>query len=165
MEKTCIVCGETFEAARADARFDKPSCRKRYQRNPEEYDGTPAANTPQAEKMTLEKPAVRPPFRFRTPNFRADDGFNENGFRTAKYWYDVPLAAIPFPYEGEPAMPDYMNGRQYFLWRAMDFKVNDKGQAVLLDPTPTRDAIQYVMGGEQSAMWSGRNTGKSNAPR
>lgn len=33
--KTCLYCGNEFEAARKDARFDSPACRKAYQRTTE----------------------------------------------------------------------------------------------------------------------------------
>ncbi len=45
--------------------------------------------------------------------------------RKAKYWYDVPIAAVPVIKKGWPEMPEYMNGRQYFLWWQNEFKEKD----------------------------------------
>jgi hypothetical protein len=79
--------------------------------------------------------------------------------REAKYWYDVPLAAIPVREEGWPEKPDSMNGRQYFLWWQTSFKTNDDpekgelGMPVILDPLPERKDVKYMMGGNSSRMW------------
>lgn len=73
--------------------------------------------------------------------------------RTEKYWYNIPLAAVPILQKGWPKMPTFMNGRQYFLWWKNEFKVNDASQPIILNPFPARDNVRYEMGGEQSRKW------------
>lgn len=154
--KECIVCGEEFEAKRADARFDKEACKKKYQRSPEKYDGTPGEDSPGRENIKLEDPVEKKVFTFRTPNFRTESGWNEKDgsavIRQATRWYDVPLSAVPIVYEGEPEMPEWMNGRQYFLWRENNFKMEGK-RAVIINPNPSKGAEKFYPGGQQSRQW------------
>jgi hypothetical protein len=70
--------------------------------------------------------------------------------RKAKYWYDVPLAAIPVMAEGFPEMPGFMNGRQYFLWWKNDFKTEKDGQPIIISPFPVLDNVVYYKAGEGS---------------
>lgn len=79
--------------------------------------------------------------------------------READNWVDVPLAAIPVIQEGWPEMPEYMNGRQYFLWWKNGFKTNqDKakgeiGMPIIVSPYKEYKDVKYVMGGQQSRQW------------
>lgn len=157
MEKKCLNCGKVFVAERVTAKFDTPKCRVEYSR-----DGTPKENTPAAENIKMEKPVVKEVFRFKTPNTRTESGFHEKVVdnlptgevivRTATRWYDVPISAIPVPYEGEPGMPEWMDGRQYFLWRENNFKMED-GKYCLIDPNPSKGKETFVPGGAQSRHW------------
>lgn len=72
--------------------------------------------------------------------------------RSAKYWYDVPLAAIPVLEKDWPAMPEYMNGRQYFLWWKNNFEVK-AGSPVIHNPFPVHDNVRYEKAGEGSRRW------------
>ena len=64
----------------------------------------------------------------------------------------MPIVVIPVYADEWPEMPDYMNGRQYFLWWMFEFKVNGKGEPVLLDPVRKYDNVTYKMGGKESRM-------------
>ena len=72
--------------------------------------------------------------------------------RKAKYWYDVPLGAIPVIKKGNPEMPDFMNGRQYFLWWKNEFKEKN-GTPIIHNPLPKYDNPVYVNAGEGSRRW------------
>jgi hypothetical protein len=113
--------------------------------------------------VTAEKPASVT-FRFTTiykplNHNEVELATEHKKVREAKYWYDVPVAALPVREEGWPEMPAYMNGRQYFLWWKNEFKTNDDpnkgelGMPVILDPLPERTDVKYVMGGKESRMW------------
>jgi hypothetical protein len=64
----------------------------------------------------------------------------KSNIRKAKYWYDVPIAAIPVIKKDWPKMPGYMNGRQYFLWWKNDFALQEDetkpgyGEPLILNP-------------------------------
>lgn len=144
-EKTCVVCGVIFEAKRSDARFDTEKCKKKFQRNPELFIGV-------GEEVELVPLVEEKPFRFKTPS---RNGFNEDDWREAKHWYDVPLAAIPKIEEGNPDMPEWMNGREYFLWRANDFEMNEEnGKPRIINPIrPPKGPVVFVPGGQGSRQW------------
>lgn len=145
LERTCIVCGVVFESKRSDARFDTQACKKKYQRNPELFTGI-------SEEVDMVPEKAPKPFLFKTPNNRSSTGYNEDDWREGKAWYDVPIAAIPKIYQGDPEMPEWMNGREYFLWRANDFEVeNDRPQ--ILNPLPVYEKITYQPGGQASRQW------------
>ena len=149
MERECIVCGLKFEG-RADARFDKDACRKKFNRTPQDYIAI-------GDEVVLEEPVKQEAFQFKTKNNKTDSGFYENedgtlNIRTALQWYDVPLGAIPILSKGEPDMPDYMDGRQYFLWRQNGFKTQDDSP-VIVNPYPKMPNVTYDMGGENARKW------------
>jgi len=62
--------------------------------------------------------------------------------KVARYWYDVPLGAIPVVNKDWPPMPDYMNGRQYFLWWKNNFEEAPTGP-VLHNPFKQYDSVTY----------------------
>lgn len=153
MERTCIVCGTIFESSRSDARFDTDACRKKFARNPELYTGAASK-----ELEVVDPPKGRGPFRFRTKNYLTGSGFHEDEsgkviIRTATRWYDVPLGAVPLLEKGDPKMPEWMDGRQYFLWRENDFRVSDADKPIIINPIPSRGKEVFVPGGAQSRQW------------
>jgi len=77
----------------------------------------------------------------------------KNKVRQAKYWYDVPIAAVPIIQKDWPKMPEFLNGRQYFLWWKNEFKVNEAGEPIILNPFPERDKVEYYRAGEGSRRW------------
>ena len=144
----CEVCGNEFEG-RSDAKYCSAVCRKQASR-------TIGVTS---EQIIVEEPVetLIDDFEFKTKNSRTDSGFYENedgtiNVRKRKYWYDVPFGAIPIIKNGSPKMPDFMNGREYFLWRANDFKTID-GIPVIKNPVPKFGKIEFVKGGAQSRMW------------
>lgn len=151
----CINCGIEFEG-RKDARYCSPKCRKEVSRK----------STVVTDNVTLNHPDVTDNlvFKFKTSNKRSNSGFHEDAdgeviVREAKYWYDVPLAAVPVKQKAWPDMPDFINGRQYFLWWKNDFVTNNDpekgelGQPVIHNPFPPLDNVQYVNAGQDSRRW------------
>lgn len=149
MTNTCVVCGIEFESSKS-AKTCSPRCRVTLSRS----DVTHGSN------VTLKDPDVTlaVTFRFtiaqRPGSKPGDDNWNENKakVREAKYWYDVPLAAIPVREKDWPEMPDYMDGRQYFLWWKNEFDTKDS-LPVVYNPFPPQDNVHYEMGGEGSRKW------------
>ena len=150
----CIVCGIEFEG-RSDAKYCSTSCRKKASRV-----GT-IENISEEIVVVEQKPAMGE-FEFMAPNIRMKSGFWEDDkgevvIRKAKYWYDVPLGAVPVAKDGEPEMPTFMNGRQYFLWRDNGFQTDEKsGAPIIVNPFPVYDNTSVKLGGERSGMWTGR---------
>lgn len=147
----CIVCGIEFESNRADAKYCSPKCRKAASRLSSVTDN-----------VTLSEPDVTLNFEFYTISKANGLGRTEDEkspIRKAKYWYDVPIAAVPVVHEDWPPMPDWMNGRQYFLWWKNDFIENqdpekgEVGSPLILNPFPPIENIKYEMGGEGSRRW------------
>ena len=148
----CLVCG--IELTSDKKKTCSPRCRVALSRQ-----GSVTANG----SVTAQK-AASVTFSFKLPSTHTDSGFHEweEGkpfIRETLYWYDVPLGAVPVYQKGWPEKPEYMNGRQYFLWWKNEFKTNDDpskgeiGQPVILNPLPERDNIRYQMGGKESRMW------------
>lgn len=138
MINVCEVCKIEFESIKP-ARTCSPKHRKLLSRQ-----GSVTPN------VTLEQENVTPEIYFEfftetkdrvTPAGKVKG--ERSPLRKAKYWYDVPIAAIPIIKKDWPEMPDFMNGRQYFLWWQNEFKINDKkgyagyGQPVLHNPFPS----------------------------
>ena len=134
--KECLNCGIEFEPKRKDAKYCSPNCRVTHSRKK----GIVTDN------VTLSDPVVTDNFEFTIKHKPLNPEFDDEAMRqskatvrTAKYYYQVPLAAIPVIKKGWPSMPDYMNGRQYFLWWKNNFEVNDSDDPVILNPvTPTK---------------------------
>ena len=166
-KRKCTVCNNEFETSRSDAKFCSAGCRKKYQRNPDAYLPTGIAITPVAEEVanavesTLDKDGDRTSFPHYRKNNRTESGYweDENDkpiIYTSNSWVDVPFNAVPVKKRGHPPMPDYMNGRQYYLWQLVDFSVNENNEAIIFDPTPFYKDFRYVMGGDMSRIWSNR---------
>lgn len=159
----CLNCNIEFEPSRADAKTCSPKCRKElYNKRSigtdKSQNGTD--NVIMAERIIPEY------FEFSIKHKPANENIDTSDIakdkakvRKAIYWYDVPLAALPIIKKDWPEMPDYMNGRQYFLWWKNEFKTNDdpsKGELempVIHNPLPIRENIKYEMGGEGSRRW------------
>lgn len=97
--------------------------------------------------------------RFYTKNYRTKTGYHEvdenSGvpiIRESDNWEDIPLGAVPILEEGYPEMPDYMNGRTYFLWLRNDFKTSETGP-VIVNPYPKYQNVTVQTGGSKSYMW------------
>lgn len=119
----CKNCGVEF-TGRKDAKFCSPNCRVTFSRK----------QSLVTDNVTLSDPVVTDNFEFYTISKANGDGRKadeKSPIRKAKYWYDVPIAAIPVIKKGCPKMPDYMNGRQYFLWWKNEFKENGAGPVIL----------------------------------
>lgn len=148
MVNVCEVCGIEFETVKP-ARTCSAKCRVTLSRSGvTRSPNVTLAEVPVTRDVTLE---------FRIIRNKDDD--KPNPVRTAVYWYDVPLSAVPKLKKGWPEMPDYMNGRQYFLWWKNEFKTNqdpkkgELGQPIIHNPFPDRDKIEYVKAGEGSRYW------------
>lgn len=124
--RNCEVCGIDITDKKATARTCSPKCRKLlFQSKSVEQNGTETGTLSFAEPEHLDIW-----FEFRTLSKANGMGREKDEWspiRKAKYWYDVPIAAIPVIKKGNPEMPDYMNGRQYFLWWKNEFKENELG--------------------------------------
>lgn len=149
----CKNCGIEFQTKRKDAKFCSPRCRVTFSRK----QGVVTDN------VTFSEPVVTDKFKFTIKTGPEDE---ERGLvdvkskvREAEYWYDVPLAAVPVKQKAWPDMPDYMNGRQYFLWWKNNFKLQDDeskpghGLPEIHNPFPMRDNVRYETGGEGSRRW------------
>lgn len=142
----CLVCGIEFETKRMDARYCSPKCRKEASRN----------NSIVTDNVTLSTIPVTLNFKFTIVKGTKDDerelSVTKDKVQTALYWYDVPIAAVPVYEKDWPKMPEYMNGRQYFLWWKNEFKMEgDKPQ--IHNPFPVYDKVEYKYGGQGSRHW------------
>lgn len=141
----CEVCKIEFQASRKDAKLCSARCRKIASRINSVTDN-----------VTLSAPHVTDNFEFivKSKHDEAHDiATAKKQKRSAKYWYDVPLGALPILQKGWPKMPDYMNGRQYFLWWKNDFKTEPDGTPIIHNPFPERGNLTYVQAGEGSRRW------------
>ena len=146
MKNLCVVCGIEFESVKA-AKTCSQKCRVTLSR----------ANVTLDPNVTLAAPIVTPVFEFTIAHIPLNPGFTDKDTEKAKakvrratYWYDVPLAAIPKLQKGWAKMPDFMNGRQYFLWWKNEFKVGEDGKPIIHNPFPARDNANYVQAHEGS---------------
>lgn len=144
----CNLCGIEFDG-RKDAKYCSSKCRKIASRINSVTDN-----------VTLNDPDVTLNFKFTVtynrkpgdPGYDPDVAKQRQEVRTAKYWYDVPLAAVPIMQKDWPVMPDWMNGRQYFLWWKNEFQTGEKGP-VIHNPFPVLDNVHYEQAGEGSRRW------------
>lgn len=143
----CKVCDIELQSDRATT--CSPKCRKILSRH-----------TSVTENVSVTDPIEQSvTFKFtikqRPNSVKSDKDWNVDKakVREENYWYNIPLAAVPVIQKGWPAMPHYMNGRQYFLWWKNEFKVKEDGLPVILNPFPVRENVHYEMGGEQSRRW------------
>jgi hypothetical protein len=147
MKNICQVCKIGFESTKP-AKTCSPKCRVTLAR----------LRVTDNPNVTLASPNVTRAVTFRfTVKVNSDKEefvkFAANIVREAKYWYDVPLGAIPKLEKDWPPMPEYMNGRQYFLWWKNNFEKNYKDEPVILNPYPVYDKLEYKQGGESSRHW------------
>lgn len=140
----CLNCGIEFEG-RAGAKFCSPKCRVTFSRK----------QSVVTDNVTFSEPVVTDNFEYTISSYDLNLSFPERKVTattyTKKYWYDVPLGAVPIIHKGWPDMPDYMNGRQYFLWWKNEFKLNDKGEPIILNPYPKLESsVEYIRAAEGS---------------
>lgn len=146
MKNTCEVCKIEFESVKS-AKTCSPKCRVTLSRKSVTHN----------PNVTLAEPDVTPRFKF-TVKLEPNDkergvAGQKSKVREEKYWYDVPLSAVPVLQKDWPEMPEWMNGRQYFLWWKNEFKTNSHKQPVILNPFPSHDNVRVEMGGEGSRRW------------
>jgi hypothetical protein len=146
--KQCELCGIEFEAQRDSAKYCSAKCRVTASRKG-------SLVTP---NVTLSDPDVTLSLYFEFYTISKANGLGRKedeklGTRKVKYWYDVPLGAIPVIKKDWPKMPEFMNGRQYFLWWKNDFKINEQGDPIIHNPHPARDNVTYVQAGDNSRRW------------
>ena len=152
----CTNCGIDFEG-RKDAKFCSPNCRVTFSRK----------SSVVTDNVTLSVPAVTDKFEFytQTAGRKTELGgvpSEKSELRTAKYWYDVPLGAIPVIRKDWPKPPTFpavenqpetaMNGRQYFLWWKNEFKMDGESPEIL-NPFPAHTKLDYYQAGEGSRRW------------
>lgn len=150
MVNTCEVCKIEFESIKA-AKTCSPKCRVTLAR----------LRVTESSNVTLAAPNVTHDVTFsftikQRPGSKKDDknwSIEKDKVRTEKYWYDIPLSAIPVMKQGYPKMPDTINGRQYFLWWKNEFKTTEDGQPIIYNPFPVRDNVTYVQAGQESRRW------------
>jgi len=140
----CNNCNIEFEPKRKDAKYCSPRCKlQAFRKDSIETDNVTLKSIPETDN-----------FKFYTISKANSLGRKEDeksGIREAKYWYDVPLGAIPVKQKGWPEMPEFMNGRQYFLWWKNNFE--EDVQPVILNPFPVYDNVRVELGGEGSRRW------------
>lgn len=130
----CEVCGVELEGKKAGAKYCSPKCRKIAFNKRSIGTDNPQKGT---DKFTIEERII-PELYFEYYILTKANGMGrledeKSPIRKAKYWYDVPISAIPVIKKDWPKMPDYMNGRQYFLWWKNEFKEKETGP-VLVSP-------------------------------
>ena len=145
----CLVCGIEFESSRETAKYCSAKCRKLafLKKSVSVPNGPVKVSVPAEKELAFQ-------FTIIAAKDNPDDVKQDKArVRTAKYWYDVPLAAQPKLQKSWPKMPDFMNGRQYFLWWKNDFKVQQDGTPVIFNPFPKRDNVVYYNAAEGSRRW------------
>lgn len=149
MINVCQVCKIEFESVKS-AKTCSPKCRVTLQR----LRVTDNPNVTLAEPVVTRAVTFKFTTKYVPTNEPQDDLTKQRSVvRESKYWYDVPLGAIPVIEKGYPKMPDFMNGREYFLWWKNEFKVNDDGDPIIFNPGKKYDRLEYVQAGEQSRRW------------
>lgn len=132
----CNTCGKDFESKRVDARYCSATCRVKASRlgsvdplsvtNPE-LNVTDVTDNQEPVLQIMVDEAI--PDEYDVFVFTVVG--KPSNVRHAKYWYDVPLAALPVLRDGWPEMPDCMHGRQYFLWWKNGFKLEGINPVIL----------------------------------
>jgi len=153
----CLVCNVEFESKRPDAKYCSPKHRKLAFQKRSIGTDNPQNGT---DKLVIEERIIEPEIYFEFYTISKANGLGrkqdeKSSVRKAKYWYDVPIAAIPVIKKGFPEMPETMNGRQYFLWWQNEFKMSDKfpDSPEIVNPLPTRGELIYVKASEGSRYW------------
>lgn len=151
----CNNCNIEFESRRKDAKYCSPKCKKyaflkRSTGTDKSQNGTD--NVILAERINNINTETFKFYIVTKANGLGRKEDEKSATRTALYWYDVPLSAIPIIQKGWPKMPDYMNGRQYFLWWKNEFADKD-GTPIIHNPFPTRENVKYEIAGEGARRW------------
>jgi len=158
----CTNCNIEFEG-RTDAKFCSSKCRKEAfnKRSVSVPVGTDKRSDG-TDNVVFAERIIPESFEFYTISKANGTGRKQDEkseIRKAIYWYDVPIAAIPVIKKGNPEMPEFMNGRQYFLWAKNEFKTQDKkgnagyGMPEIFNPFPSTEGAVYVKAGEGSRLW------------
>lgn len=135
----CVVCNNEFDGSRQTAKYCSGKCRAK------------ASRDTSLKQADIELDAPEKPFRFYIQNINSHTGeITKKNIRTATNWFNVPIAAIPIVDKGDPAVPDYMNGRQYFLWKKNNFKTNENDNPIIYNPYPHYDKVEYIRAAEGS---------------
>ena len=141
----CINCNIDFEG-RADAKFCSPKCRVTFSRK----------QSVVTDNVTFKEIDVTDNFEYYTITKANGLGRTEDEKspkRTARYWYDIPLGAIPIIKKDHPKCPEWMNGREYFLWWKNEFEM-DGEQPKILNPYPKGTGeVKYFQAGDNSRRW------------
>ena len=128
----CLICGLELEGKKEGTKYCSPKCRKAASR----------LNSV-THNVTLTEPDVTDIwFEYKTVqydlNLSQDKRKPKWTTKKARYWYEVPISAIPVIRKGWPPCPEFMNGRQYFLWWKNEFEMTDKGPRIL---NPNRSSL------------------------
>jgi hypothetical protein len=147
----CENCNKELLGKKKGTKYCDGKCRK------EAFDKRSAGTDLVTDNFVVDEPVEEREFKFTIKIGPRDEkngtAERKSKVRTAKYWYDVPLAAVPVISKGDPEMPEWMDGRQYFLWWKNDFKVSGD-KPVIFNPYPkARGEIKYEMGGETARRW------------
>lgn len=159
--RNCEVCGIDISDKKASARTCSTKCRKLLFSNRSlEQNGTLNGTETGTPSIILSEPKLEQEIWFEFYTIGRANGMGrpkdeKSPVRKAKYWYDVPSGAVPVSKKGWPEMPDYMNGRQYFLWWKNEFKYSEKfpNSPEIHNPYPIRENVTYVQAGDASRRW------------
>ena len=144
----CENCGIDIEGKRTGARFCSPKCKLQAFRK----------QSVETDNVTFSEPIETDNFEFTIKYKPLNDEQTQTAkeykkVRSAKYWYNVPLGAIPVVNKDWPKMPEFMNGRQYFLWWKNEFDIDKDGQPIILYPFKRYENVQYYPAGDNSRRW------------
>ena len=152
----CINCNKEFEPTRADAKYCSDKCRVQFSRNKSvtnsrntEPNVTDNSVDSVTDKVIIKERFEQEPelFEFTIVIGPRDDTEmikQKKKIRTARYWYQVPISGVPHLKAGWPKKPDYMDGRQYFLWHQNAFKVSETGDPIIYNPYPKYEKLTYT---------------------
>lgn len=132
MDRTCEYCGKPYQSKRDDSKFCSTTCRVKNSRTASVNQEGEVNSVPE-KKLEIEEEI-----------FEFTVAVKPNIVRTAKYWYNVPLGALPVMQEGWPDMPQYMHGRQYFLWWKNGFETDEVGP-VIIDPSAPPEIVKVTL--------------------
>ena len=153
--RNCIICGIDISDRSESAKTCSTKCRQLAHRN------SVTAGVSVTLPVTVKDDEIW--FEFTIKIGPKDEERNlverKSQVRKEKYWYNVPLAAVPLIKSGWPEVPVFpaigdqpeteMNGRQYFLWWKNDFKTNEAGDPVIQNPLKGQH-LTYIQAGDGS---------------
>lgn len=142
----CVICKNEFEG-KEGAKTCSAKCRVTLSRQK-------SIVTPNVTLSQIPEEVV---FRFTVRVKKGEQELSviesKNKIRSTTKWEDVPIAAVPVVYQGDPDMPEWMNGRQYFLWWKNNFQLAEDGSPLIWNPFKSFDNFRYDMGGDASRKW------------